>query len=546
MNINTEQLNITKEENQKIQNEQKQWLDLLKKQGESAIVARIEQIKTEKILEQDTYQELKNLLSNSSNLSYLRQFRQSVKRCVDLSELQDKGEGFDINQYIDKEKTEIAGEMADYVVYESDIRPVDIGTLQKETKLWEYKPAINIWRPFSNNRIDRLAYRMAGLDVASTHLRREFKNKIRKHPDNWHETDLGTKKTKILEDSGKIIDLSKIQEKKVNELDTREAEKEDRAKHKVNVEYNPDASEPIMFKDFINTLLDGKQKQIKTLQEWLGYTLKFPCKEHQKALIILGVSNSGKSALAEMLENLFTKHSTSTVSFPQLGYDKRYHIHKLNDSILNIEKDLSFQNIKDTSTIKQVISQEKLNVEPKKENAFEVDPDAKHLVCANVAPSVDHASDDAFYNRFLTLKAPNAVPKEDQINNLGEKLVKREGEEILLWMLKGLKRLEENKDFTLSPSPTETKRMWNEYGDSSSRFLWQKAELTGEPGDKISTEKLYEIYEKWMEDKTMKKYTRYKFTEKVQKQPQVWKENAMYDGAQRKCFLGIDIEDDLI
>lgn len=531
---------------------QKQEIDELKNElieyfegaNEDTVATQLRQTDPLDILDKDVEKSLRDAVNKDKFQKWIDDLVQQVERHVaDTNDSVTLGESYEPDP--ERNKTEIAIEMADHAASRYKVRPVDKGVNRAMTELYKYDSDQNIWRPFPRNRTLPLCKAMAGR-LFSSHLHNEFKKNLAGHEMRQHFEVMGLPKNEILLKDGVVLDINNLPEKNMDALDTREVKSDDLALHIINANYDPTATCP-KFKDFVSTLLDGREKQIDTLQEYMGYLLSFPDDRWQKALLILGVSNSGKSQLAEMVEHLFSNHSVSNISFPQLGYQRRFHVGKLDGKIVNIEKDLSKQEIDDLSVLKQVISQERLLYEEKGEDTYEVKPNAKHIVCANVTPRIGQENDDAFYNRFLTLKAPNEVAREDRVNNLGEKLAREEADGILNWMLKGLERLEKQGEFTLQPTPEETRIMWNEYGDPIQRFLWKSCKVTGDSDDIISTKELYEWYEKWAKNNGHFKHDQYNFNEKVTGQPRVKKDRRMVNGQSRKrCFVGLKFDEDAV
>lgn len=518
-----------------------EYIDYFRGTSEQTAEEMLRDMNPLEIINEETVLDLKQTINDSSKKVWVDELREDIKDVLDLEPDRRFGQTYQTDP--NKSKTEEAIDMAQHAIVKENVRPVDQGVNRGTTSLFRYNKDLKIWRPFPRNQTLPLCKDMAG-EKFSSHLHNEFKKNLAGHHKRYHFETMGLPKNELLLSDGKILDIGSLEDKDLNSLEQREAGKDDLALHRLNVEYDPDADCPD-FKEFIDFLLDGKENQIKTLQEWLGYSLKFPDSEYQKALLILGVSNSGKSQLAELLEEMFSDHSYSNLSFPQLGYQRRFHVGKLNGKILNIEKDLSSSQIDDISTIKQVLSQERMVVERKGDDTYEIKPVAKHLLCANVAPKIKR-DDDAFYNRFLTLKAPNEVPREDRVNNLGEKLARREGNGIFMWMLEGLQRLERQGGFTLMPEPHETRFMWNEYGDSISKFLWATCEFTGDPEDAVGTEDLYEWYEAWCKENALMREKKKKFIEKVKRQPKVSKDRATINGRRVRAFVGVDFDEDTV
>lgn len=527
---------------QKLDDLKKSWIEQFDKLGEQSIRDNLKETELEDLTEEDVFQQLKHAAGTKKAESYLETMREEI-----LDQLgYDAREEFPLEKYEHLKKNEIAMEMADYALYKLKIMPVDRGERQEKTDLYEYNEDTGIWEYYSDNRIGRLAKNMAQREYTQ-HLFRQFKSNLVNHPDFKRYEEMGTPEDKIVLNNGKVLYLDDLSD--LSDLEVKDISKKDYAIHSLNASYDPDA-ECTRFKNFVWKLLDQREDQVKTLQEFMGWLLKFPDREFKKALLILGVTNSGKSQLAEVIELMFEKEvgqSVTNLSLPQMGFDRAFHLDKLEGSIINMDKDLSDQTIQDSSMIKKVTAQELLSAEPKGESTIRIDPMAKHIVCANISPQINADMDTAFYGRFLTLKAPNTVPRDQRVKDLGQKLFNKEADGILNWMLEGLKRLEEQGEFTIDPSPYETQAMWREFGDSSQRFLWECCEITRDlEEDIIPSQDLYEHYEAWADDKMVEKMPKNEFIAKIKGEAGIEHGRATYEGARLQCFRGVDVDTEKI
>lgn len=511
-----------------------EWVTLFKGEQLEDIAQAIKEQDEDKLTDDDFINDLKQLASNDKQITYVENFHKDLRK-EDGEPYADKT--FNLDKYKDLSKIRQAQEMADFAVYQLNIRPVDMDTVGRQTKLYQYQKREGHWELYPENRLGRLVKDMGQKEYAR-HLKREFKGNLKDHPEAMQKNRMGLPEHEILLEEQTILDLETGPE----EYETREVERDDYALYKVNATYDPEAECP-MFKEMVKTTLNGEENQIKTLQEYMGWLLKYPNRDFKRALLILGATNSGKSQIAEVIRLMFNDSAVGTLSLNQIGMERRFHIDRLGSSIINIDRDMSGSNLDSPDTIKQVISQEELFVEPKGEDGFSVEPQAKFIICSNVAPNPDNVNDEAFYGRFLTLKAPEPVPEEDRVPDMGKKVFKKESDGILNWMLEGLERLEKQWSFTIQPTPYETKMMWNEYGDSVMRFVWECIN-EGDEDDVIPTDDLFEEYQIWISDKFMTEVPRDHFVHKIKQQPFINKRRTMYKGSQRTCFVGCEVNTD--
>ncbi|MEQ2466700.1 phage/plasmid primase, P4 family [Niallia sp. Sow4_A1] len=256
----------------------------------------------------------------------------------------------------------------------------------------------------------------------------------------------------------------------------------------LNVEYQMGAQCP-RFKEYIASSLT--KKDAKTIQEMMGYLLTTEVKA-EKAFILYGPGNTGKSTLIEIIEKIIGKDYVSNVPFQDLG--TRFHTVKLFGKLLNSYADLPQGNIKDTGVFKALVSGDSMYADDKYEKGFDFNNTARLLFAANKLPSnyVDHTS--GFYRRLTLIPFQNIVSSENIERNLKEELLK-EREGIVQWALIGLKRLiENNYVFTVSEAANN---LMKEYKKGNNSVLWFSDEYcTVSPTSNESGKRLYDEYKK--------------------------------------------------
>jgi len=427
-------------------------------------------------------------------------------------------------------KQELAQEYANWLIEQADIKPVWIkGT----TRFYRYNPLNSTWSEVEIEIIRKKAKKDLGNDY-NKNMRQEIKNQLTDHYNFVNFEEMGLPENEILLKKGTVLDLET--------RETREVKKTDWALNCLNVEYNPDAQSKEL-EEFIERTLD-REDMVKTLQEYLGYSLKWPNDKYEKMLLILGGTDTGKSTLLKVIETLFAESNVTKLSFPQIGMDRAFHIDKLKDSVLNIDSDMDDQSIKRKSRVKKVVSKEEVNVEPKGEDAFIIKPKANFIVTSNDAPD-DAGATDAYYNRFLTLTATDRVSEEEKDRELIEKLTDDESLAWLLnWALEGLERLEENNHFTCNRTEYETKEIWDRFGNSVQKFISDQISRNTENSGDLPVNDVYEAYELWCETELEEEVTRQKFIAQASSHPNMTKRKTQAKtGGRRKCFLDIEIKD---
>jgi putative DNA primase/helicase len=83
--------------------------------------------------------------------------------------------------------------------------------------------------------------------------------------------------------------------------------------------YNPSATAP-QWETFLNDVLENDNDRIMLLQEWLGYML-ITSYEHQKAMLLIGASRSGKGTIGHIMQALVGSEAYAGLTLEGLAVD---------------------------------------------------------------------------------------------------------------------------------------------------------------------------------------------------------------------------------
>lgn len=134
-------------------------------------------------------------------------------------------------------------------------------------------------------------------------------------------------------------------------------------------------------------------------------------KPFKKAYMIQGERNSGKSSFLELLEGLFGEKNLSHIDLQSLG--DRFNDCSLVGSFLNTGDDLPSISLKDCGAFKKFTGKDWHDVEPKGKPRFNARITAVHVYSCNKTPVLSKSveCDDAFWDRWVVLRFPNAFAK---------------------------------------------------------------------------------------------------------------------------------------
>lgn len=243
-----------------------------------------------------------------------------------------------------------------------------------ERKMIELYPAIK-----QNQRSEVLSYIRI-----KTHIRSED-IKVNPYVINLKNTRYDIRSGKCLEFSPEVIEFDRIP-----------------------VVYDPSAYCSDLDK-MLNRVFLGDREVINLFEEMVGYCL-IKANRYHKAFILIGSGANGKSTILDMIEAFLGPRNYS--SLPLEKVTDRFNSAELENRLANIGDDIDNVAIKDSGTLKKMISGESITVERKGERPFKLSPYATHIYSANSIPRSFDKS-DGFYRRWLFVPFNAKFTSED-------------------------------------------------------------------------------------------------------------------------------------
>ncbi|MBF0232494.1 MAG: bifunctional DNA primase/polymerase, partial [Desulfamplus sp.] len=297
-------------------------------------------------------------------------------------------------------------------------------------------------------------------------------------------------------------------------------------------QYDP-ASAP-MLNRFLSDSLDAKQQMV--LQECFGALLTGTMKNLQKAVLLKGSGENGKSVVLDLLSNIINPELRCAIGPEKM--DEDYFKALLAGKIVNIVGEVEkskpiradFKDIIacDTPLTARVIYREPISFLPQ----------CGHIFSTNEFPMTkDHS--DGFYRRWAVILFENKVDPKRKIPRLGEKIARHETPQVLAWAIEGALRLMKNR-FVLTETPQHLEQMkqWKNAKDSVFSFLLDDEVLVMDDTAGIEKQALYKLYSHWCrENAGVKAVGRNVFYERVSlKFPET-----KISKSGRRVFVGIGV-----
>lgn len=215
--------------------------------------------------------------------------------------------------------------------------------------------------------------------------------------------------------------------------------------------------------EFLKSSLDfdTDKSKARLLSEIIGVCLS-GVQAHRHMYILMGVTGSGKSVIADFLHRIVTPE-TAVTSFGLQDISGRFNKQHLENAVLNICREITANRIKDTDTLKELIADEPIFVEGKGKEGYTAYPHIKLFSCTNQLPrfgNMDASGNQALLNRMIVLRFNHSIPDKKVDRELVDKLF-AERNVICSLAVKSLQRLYDNGfRFTV---PEDTKLMMESY-----------------------------------------------------------------------------------
>ena len=215
---------------------------------------------------------------------------------------------------------------------------------------------------------------------------------------------------------------------------------------------------------FLRTSLDysvDDTSKFKLLSEIIGVCLS-GVQTHRHMYILIGVTGSGKSVIADFLHRIvMPERAVTTLGLQEIS--ERFNKQHLENAVINICREITATKIKDTDTLKEIIAEEPIFVEGKGKEGYTAHPHVKLFNCANQLPrfgNMDASGNKALLDRMVILRFNHTIPSAYIDRELTDKLF-NERNEICSLAIDSLQALyDRNFEFTV---PDDSKQMLESY-----------------------------------------------------------------------------------
>lgn len=311
--------------------------------------------------------------------------------------------------------------------------------------------------------------------------------------------------------------------------------------YRLNISLNTDISNEKIIEGtrFAKWLEIFDPKDIDCFQEIMGYLL-LPTTRGQKSFFLLGNGREGKSIWGYILHLMFGNAFTP-VKVYELE-DNRFTIATIEGKLIAYDDDMNHEKLKKTDNFKALVTAKiPQQGERKGQDKFEFLPYARICACGNFLPSSLYDTSEGYFRRLLPIRVKNRPADRKDISDF-EKPIADELEEILLWSLKGLKRLIIN-DFKFSISSRSIELLQSIKEETNSIITFIEDMIVFEEKCSVSSADLHRAYQQYCEKNGIVQRSRNSFLNYFKEHDEMF--NISYSkhlSGDKRGFLGMKIK----
>jgi putative DNA primase/helicase len=256
----------------------------------------------------------------------------------------------------------------------------------------------------------------------------------------------------------------------------------------IGAAYDPAAGCPTVRRFLEDVLPDDARAVFLELAAYLVT----PDNRLQRATMLLGSGQNGKSVAANLLEALLGPHNVSAIPLHKLDED-RFAVASLYGRLANIFADLDARALRSSSIFKSITGGDRIEAERKFRPSFAFRPYSRLVFSANAVPPTSDSS-DGFFRRWVILPFECRIEHPDR--SLSQRLATPgEMSGVLNEALPLLSGLRDRGDFAKSDTVDRAGQAFRTHADSVSGFLDEQCVTA--PDAQIAKPRLAAAYRAW-------------------------------------------------
>lgn len=238
-------------------------------------------------------------------------------------------------------------------------------------------------------------------------------------------------------------------------------------------------------------------EKVMAMQEAFAATMFGIAPRFQRAILLHGKPHTGKTQGLEVLKSMMPPESRCSI--PPTLWNERFQLAGMVGKTLNVCGELPEEATIDGRAFKEVVEGTDQHTEFKSKDAFEFDPIAAHWFASNHLPRSRDTS-GGFTRRWLILDFNRIVKEDEKVIDFHEVLIAEEREAIAAWAVQGLRRLLEQRDYTLPESHKNRLNQVLRANNSVAAFLQSSEKIRPTPGETCDARTAFDQYVWFMKD----------------------------------------------
>lgn len=254
--------------------------------------------------------------------------------------------------------------------------------------------------------------------------------------------------------------------------------------------YKPElADRAFKFEELIYTSwghCEDYQEKRQALREAMAITMFGKAPSFQKAFLLYGTGQCGKSQVLEVISNLVPPEAKSNLAPDSWG--EKFVLANLSGKLLNLAGELAEDKYIPGKSFKELIDGTPISSEFKFKDTFTFTPKAAHWFASNYLPKTRDTS-SGFNRRWLMFYFDKVIPTKEQILDIGKIIVNEEIEAIAAWAIQTYPDVLKRGHYTLPKSHLYFSNELSLY--NSIVRQWLGARISTSKGSKVDEDKLY-------------------------------------------------------
>ncbi|HEY1695818.1 MAG TPA: phage/plasmid primase, P4 family [Polyangiaceae bacterium] len=271
---------------------------------------------------------------------------------------------------------------------------------------------------------------------------------------------------------------------------------EHRARYGYPFDY-PGNLPPAQYLRFLEALFrddDDRHEKIACLQEHAGASLIGHAPVYQRALVLVGNGNEGKSTSTSIISRAFPPGSVEAIAPQEWGQEYRRAM--LAGKLLNVVAELPESDIIASEAFKAIITGDPIVGRHIRQAPFTFRPRAGHAFAANRLPGTNDQT-EGFWRRLVVLRFNRSFTNDPERDpHIADKIVAAELPRIVAFLLEGAVRLLREREYTLPASHRRELETWRRSADQVALFLADETEPVDTSVGTAASE-AYRAYRQW-------------------------------------------------